>query len=286
MSIHNYFKEKLKKIGFKISFEEYHSAIKEIEMMGAYETVQEYEWPDNELNEVENKKRLMKNILATLYFAEIQEEFATAGEWLLETYEEWFTGSLVKLTRIGHYNLFSIFSDLSNDEFGHYLSHHEADGYITMHRIANLIHHFHDYSEESEFITKQIRDAGCDVTFDSYGDYNTTLILIGHILCTMENYQELPSLEVVKSELRECSSTNLNHLNKEGILSAFDESINLEDTIFDKDFWEGCEKSLALFEKAINEILNENDKKELNENDKENKKYYKKHSLKIAKSLN
>ena len=111
---------------------------------------------------------------------------------------------------------------------------------------------------ERSFLQRLINN-DCEVILDTDGDRNVTLCLFGNILRYMEEEKEnMPSVDFLVKEMRQCSNRKLTDLCEKDIFEPFDEDIKPDYTIFDEEFWEEAPKSKLLLEEAITKIIKEN----------------------------
>ena len=259
MTLHNEFKMWLKDLGLNSDFKFYKSAYEEIEMLGSQEVATENEYYDFDLSKKQNTNRLSKLVLSILYLSEVEDDPYTALNWMMDLFGYWFNegGDLG-------------FSDKNLSEFvnlttflckqdGTFLScHSEDNGYEYVDRISTFINSY--FGKREEFPTKIIINNNCEVILDTYGDRNVTLCLFGNILRYMEEEKEnMPSVDFLVKEMRQCSNRNLTDLCEEDIFKPFDEDIKPDYTIFDEEFWEESANAKLLLEEAITKIIEEND---------------------------
>ena len=71
--------------------------------------------------------------------------------------------------------------------------------------------------------------------------------------------EELPSVDFLAKEMRQCSDQHLTYLSEKEIFEPFEEDIKPGFTIFDQEFWEETPKARILLEEAITKIIKGND---------------------------
>ena len=259
MTLHNEFKTWLKDLGLNSNSRFYESAFDELEKLGSQEIATEYEHYHFGISKKQNKNRLSKLVLSILYLSEVEDDPYGALQWMMDLFDYWFNqgGDLGLSDK--HLSEFVNLTTFLCKQDGTFLSSDsDENGYEYVNHASAFIHSY--FGKRNEFPTEIIRNNGCDVIFDTYGDKNVTLSLFGGIIRYMElDKEKLPSVDFLVKEMRQCSDQNLTYLSEEGIFDPFEEDVKSGFTIFDEEFWEEIPNAKILLEEAITKIIKEND---------------------------
>ncbi len=259
MTLHNEFKTWLKDLGLNSNSRFYVSAFDELEKLGSQEIATEYEHYHFGISKKQNKNRLSKLVLSILYLSEVEDDPYGALHWMMDLFDYWFDqgGDLDLADK--HLSEFVNLTTFLCKQDGTFLScHSDENGYEYVNHVSSFIHSY--FGKRDEFPTKIIRNNNCEIIFDTYGDKNVTLCLFGGIIRYMElDKEELPSVDFLAKEMRQCSDQNLTYISEEEILKPFEEDIKPGFTIFDEEFWEETPKARLLLEETITKIIKEND---------------------------
>lgn len=280
MSIQTQTKAWLADLGFPYNFPEFEEMCREVELIGAEAMVNEYasEFGERYNLDEEDKAHLRKSVFAIYWASESSDDGPEiALTWLAQVFDEFF---LVRGAREAYglayqniYEFINLASWLAH-QGGECLTYENFEGYHLTQKIASLATWHTDNLSDGILVSKKMREVSKSCVFDTFGDPNTTLTFIAGLLQCPETGllrlpeigdRTLPSIEHVVEEMRLCSKTGLNSLFPEELIynriRSSESDVDLWNTAFDLSFWEEDEEALKLFEAAVNQILDENNRK-------------------------
>ena len=270
MSIQTEIKAWLDDLGFPYKFSEFEEMCREVELIGAWEMIKEYNVGCHQADDG-GKLRLRKTIFAIYWLSEWRDDDPDAAliflaEAMSGFFEVWEARENYGFTYKNIYEFVHLASWLTN-QHGASLSYDSSDGYLYVDKIANFAGSHGENLNDGVLVSKKIRNSGCSCIFDSYGDENTTLVFIGGLLTApSKGKRNLPSLDHLVEELRLSSKNGLAGLNPESLIynkirAGAVPGVDIWETAFDLACWRNNKEALKLFEDAVNQILREeNDK--------------------------